>query len=392
MPSRSPAAPEPNRLRLIEPELTPPDAARPLVGSGTPLPRTSLIGRDADVAAVRALLAGENGRLVTLTGPGGVGKTRLALRVAEEVSGFSDGVVFVPLAAVTDSDLVLPTIARAVGLRETTTRPLLDQFAEFCQQKDLLLILDNFEQIRAAAVDLATLLEACPDLVLLVTSRIRLHIAGEQRFPVDPLALPLRGPAGNGETASYAAIATSPAVQLFIARARAVEPRFALVPANAEAVASVCRRLDGLPLAIELAASRVQLLAAGELLSRLNPALPLLTGGPDDAPDRLRTMRNAVAWSYDLLSAEEQRFLRRVAVFAGGFTLAAAEEITALLEGVTPRSGGEGGDGETTGSPSRALLHSLSAAPPPSPPEAEGRHPLSAAPPPFPLYPSTLAP
>jgi predicted ATPase len=264
-------------------------------------------------------------RLLTLTGPGGVGKTRLALRIGEEVAAaFADGVVFVPLAAMADPGLVLPAIARALGLREAGRRSPRELLCDYLGQHRHLLVLDNLEQIRAAGIQLADLLAACPGLALLVTSRALLHVAGEQRFPVSPLALPGEG-RGAGEAGQE--IEESAAVRLFVARARAVDPGFSLTAGNAAAVAEICRRLDGLPLAIELAAARLQTLSPAELLDRLSPVLPLLTEGPLDAPDRLRTMRDAIAWSFDLLSPAEQALFRRFAIFVGGFTLDAAEAV-----------------------------------------------------------------
>ena len=270
-----------------------------------------------------ALLA-QGTRLVTLTGPGGVGKTRLALRIGEAAAAqYADGVVFVSLATVATPGLVLPSIARALGLQDWGEQPAGEVVARTLRDSRLLLVIDNFEQVRSAAADLAAILGRCPGVDAIVTSRVLLRVTGERRFPVAPLALPVaprarRDGPGHGVAT---AIAAAPAVQLFVARAQAADPGFALHDRNASAIADICRRLDGLPLAIELAAARTFLLEPAELLARLRPALPLLSGGPDDAPDRLRTMSDAIAWSYDLLTADEQRLLRRLAVFAGGFSL-----------------------------------------------------------------------
>ena len=323
-------APSPE-LRLLPDPAAPQPTPAPAGytgGAGLPAPLTSFIGREPEIAAIVGLLRRGNTRLLTLTGPGGVGKTRLALRVGEEAAAaFADGAVFVSLATITDPNFVLPTVARALGLREDATQPISAVLAEFLRPRRLLLIIDNFEQVRSAAANLAALLAACPDLVILVTSRAPLHIAGEQCVPVAPLALPdpVAVDARPAPSSMSAQIAASPAVQLFVDRARAVDPGFVLDETNAAPVAAVCRRLDGLPLAIELAAARTHLLAPSELLAHLHPALLILDGGPDDAPDRLRTMRDAIAWSYELLPAEEQRLFRRLGVFVGGFTLEAAE-------------------------------------------------------------------
>jgi non-specific serine/threonine protein kinase len=295
-----------------------------------PRPLTSIIGRDTEIAAACALLVDDGVRLLTLTGPGGVGKTRLALRIAEEVAlAFADGVAFVSLAAITDSDLVLSTIARELGLRETGARSTADLVEDYLRERRLLLVLDNFEQVQTAATHLASLLAACPALVVLVTSRALLRIAGEQRFAVLPLPLPSTTIARAVPVAAsqLANIAASEAVQLFIARGQAVAPRFDLAPNNAVAIAEICRRLDGLPLAIELAAAWVRVLPPAALLERLEPRLPLLRGGADDQPERLRTMRDAIAWSYDLLSPEEAQLFRRIAIFAGGLPLEAVDQV-----------------------------------------------------------------
>jgi predicted ATPase len=312
-------------------------------------PHTSLIGRDDDLAAARGRVLDDRVRLLTLTGPGGVGKTRLALALAEELAPtFTNGVVVVPLAAIWDPALVLPTIASAVGLREVGPGSLDEALFEFLRHRHVLLLLDNVEQVPEAGVPLAQLITACPGITAIVTSRTRLRVAEEQRFPVVPLAVPATSRFGSHDAQD--AIAAAPAVQLFLDRAQAVDPAFRLDGDNAETVAAICRRLDGLPLAIELAAARTRMLSPTELLARLDPALPLLTDGPVDAPHRLRTMRQAIAWSYDLLTPAERTALRRLAVFVGGHSLEAAEAVV-----------GDGGDPIAAVSPSPKSLGAASA-------------------------------
>jgi excisionase family DNA binding protein len=301
-----------------------------------PAPLTSFVGRERQIAEVSALAQRSDVRLLTLTGPGGVGKTRLALQVIERAAAaFPDGAVFVPLASISQPELVLPSVAWRLGFRERADEPPIDRLRRRLRDKRLLLVLDNVEQIPGVGPELVQLLAACPGATLLVTSRSLLRVSGEIHVPVPPLQL--ADPslvAGNDP----AAIADVEAVRLFLDRARAVAPDLAWTAESARTSAAICERLDGLPLALELAAARTRHLAPGELLARLDRALPLLTGGPRDAPGRLQSMRDAIAWSYDLLAPAEQTLFRGLAVFVGGFTLDAAEAVT---EGVPPeRSGG----------------------------------------------------
>ncbi|MBV9171051.1 MAG: helix-turn-helix domain-containing protein [Chloroflexi bacterium] len=298
-----------------------------------PVSLTSFVGREVEVESVRRLLdpAVSRVRLLTLVGPGGVGKTRLALAAAAALGrAYSDGVVFVDLASVRDARLVLPTIAAALGVRDGAGRNPGERLREFLRDRRAMLVLDNLEHLLAAAPSLAELLAACPALRLLATSRAPLRVRGEQRFVVAPLATPSGPAAGTApDAAEMEAIAVSPSVRLFVARARAVAAEFLLTERNAAAVAGICRRLDGLPLAIELAAPRVQLLAPAALLRRLERCLPLLSAGAPDMPKRQQTMRATLAWSHDLLEPATQMLFRRLAVFAGGWTLEAAKAVCA---------------------------------------------------------------
>jgi predicted ATPase len=258
---------------------------------------------------------------------GGVGKTRLGLHIAEELlNDFADGVSFISLAPITNPDLVIPTIAQTLDLKEALDWSPLEHLKAYLREKHCLLLLDNFEQVVAAAPALVELLQACLHLNLLVTSRAVLHISGEHEFPVPPLAVPDLKHLPDSEILSqYAAVA------LFVQRARAIKPDFRLTSANAPSIAEICIRLDGLPLAIELAAARIKLLSPQALLARLSHRLQVLTGGVRDAPVRQQTLRNTLAWSYDLLTPEEQRLFRRLAVFVDGCTLEAVEAVCEVL-------------------------------------------------------------
>ena len=324
--------------------------ARP---NNLPIQPTPLLGREGELETARGLLRQEGVRLLTLTGPGGTGKTRLGLQVAADlVDEFEDGVFFIALASIEDPDRVGSAIAQALGVRETGEQSLLDNLKRSLREKQMLLLLDNFEQVLSAGSLVSELLASCPRLKVLVTSRAALRLRGEREFPVAPLALPPRVESGKlrverptkADSSGLPTLNTPlstlnltqyAAVALFIQRARAVKPDFAVTNENAPAVAEICHRLDGLPLAIELAAARVKLLSPQRMLSRLGTAkrqgLDLLTGGSRDLPPRQQTLRAAIAWSYDLLPEEEKSLFRRLAIFVGGCTLEDAEAVCGAI-------------------------------------------------------------
>jgi predicted ATPase/DNA-binding CsgD family transcriptional regulator len=289
--------------------------------SGLATPLTSLIGRKREITQLADLLA--SARLVTLTGPGGVGKTSLALQLAADVAErFPDGVTFVQLAPVRDSALVLPTIAAALGIQLQSSQPVGAALASALHDQHLLLLLDNFEHVSSAAVAIGALLSACPRLTVLATSRTPLNLRREHRYPVRPLALPdTRHLTQTGD------LARVPAIQLFVERARAVQPDLVLTSDSLLTIAVLCRRLDGLPLAIELAAARTAVLSPDAVLTRLGQQAEVLTSRSVDLPERHRTLRSTIAWSYDLLNSSEQALFRQLSVFSGGWTLESAETV-----------------------------------------------------------------
>jgi predicted ATPase/class 3 adenylate cyclase len=329
------------RLRdLSQPELifqlahpTLPDEFPPLVSlderpNNLPIQISALIGREVELEEISSRLSSNGNRLLTLTGPGGTGKTRLSLQVAaDQIDRFADGVYFVDLASIWDPDGVLPAIARTLGIHKTSNRPILDELKNRLHGQEILLLLDNFEQVIPAAPLVMDLLQTCPRLKMLATSREPLRLRGEQNFPVPPLDLPQTG----FKLTNVDEIVHFAAVRLFVERAQAVRPDFKVTPENASAIVEICRRLDGLPLAIELAASRIKLFPPHTLLQRLSSSLRLLTGGARDLPTRQQTLRDTIDWSFNLLDIDEQRLFTVLSVFRGGCSIEAIETIATSL-------------------------------------------------------------
>ena len=311
------------RILRHDPTLDPPLAAPTLNGVGLPVPATPLVGRRLEVGAITGLLRLPGVRLVTLTGVGGSGKTRVALAVAEELTReYEDGSHFVDLAPLAEPELVIGAVARALGVTESGTQPVFDALVEVVRDREALLVTDNFEHLLTAAAVLAELLAAAPGVKVLATSRAPLHLAAEREYPIVPLELPPEAGAPDLD-----ALAQNESVALLTQRAQAVQPEFVVTSENAATVVAICAALDGLPLALELAAARMKLLTPEGLLERLRDRLDLLTARARDVPVRQRTIRAAIDWSYDLVDRPERELFARLSVFPGDFSIEAAEAI-----------------------------------------------------------------
>lgn len=289
------------------------------------LPRQPpLIGREGIIESVWPIVLRKNVRTITLTGPGGIGKTSVAIEVARSLFGnFPNGVYFVPLASIPDSNFVPPTIAKVIGVKERPNEPLIDTLKVTLSQKQTLLLLDNFEQIATTSAHFVSeLSDSCPGLKFIVTSRKALRIPGEHEYAVLPLEVPqLKNLPSIGE------LSENPAIALFLERTRAIKSDFEISNENARDIAEICVKLDGLPLALELAAARIRILAPHMIVTRLSNKLGLLSGGPRDLPARQQALRSTIAWSHDLLDESEKKLFRRLAVFVWGFTLEVAETV-----------------------------------------------------------------
>lgn len=328
-------------LQLVAPGLPsdfPPLNTLDIVPNNLPVQPTPFIGRAELVKSATGALRHGASRLLTLVGPGGAGKTRIGLQIAAGlVDEFEDGVFLVGLSPVMDPELVAPAIAQTLHVKELSGRPIADILKEHLHNKHILLVLDNFEQVAPASLLVSDLLNTCPDLRIVVTSRAALRIYGEEQIQVPPMSLP-----ESVEHLSPESLRKYEAIELFVERAQAVKPDFALTEENTPYVVDICRQLDGLPLAIELAAARTRVLSLHAICSRLSDKLGLLTQGPRDLPARQQTLRGTIQWSYELLDEEERALLRRTAVFVRGCTLAAMEEVSGWPGGRIPRSPGPG--------------------------------------------------